>query len=74
MAFQDDNQVALIIVICIFFVVSVYYFLVAKHHQKFSKDELKTMFYAHVMKRKDFFGVYLRSYYLPTYPIWLLVS
>jgi hypothetical protein len=62
MAFQEDNQVALIIVICIFFVVSVYYFLVVKHHQKFSKDELKTMFCAHVIKRKFFFFIHLCSY------------
>lgn len=54
MAFQDDNQVALAIVAILFFVISLYYYLVAKDHQKFSKDELKTLFYAHVIKCKFF--------------------
>ena len=48
--FQEDNQLALVIVVFIAILTSMYYFLVAKHQQKFSRDELKTLFNAHVFK------------------------
>ena len=49
-AFQEDNCTALITLVCIGGGVSVYYFAVARKRQKFSKDELKVTFIAHVMK------------------------
>ena len=52
-AFQGDNHLALVIVLFIAILNSLYYFLVAKHHQKFSRDELKTLFNAHVFKCKS---------------------
>ena len=51
--FQEDNQLALVIVVFIAILTSIYYFLVAKHQQKFSRDELKTLFNAHVFKCKS---------------------
>lgn len=50
--FQKDGHMAFITVFSIALLTSAYYFLVAKHHQKFSKDELKTLFNAHVFKCK----------------------
>ena len=51
-AFQKDGYTALISVLIIAAVNSTYYFCSAKHHQKFSRDELKTLFNAHVFKCK----------------------
>jgi hypothetical protein len=51
-AFQKDGFTAFIAVVIIAALNSVYYFCSAKHHQKFSRDELKTLFNAHVFKRK----------------------
>lgn len=51
-AFQDDGYTAFISVVFLCLVNTLYYFLVAKHHQKFSRDELRTLFNAHVFKRK----------------------
>lgn len=51
-AFQKDGFTAFIAVIIIAGINSVYYFCSAKNHQKFSRDELKTLFNAHVFKCK----------------------
>ena len=53
-AFQNDGYTAFISVAFICLANTLYYFLVAKHHQKFSRDELRTLFNAHVFKRKYF--------------------
>lgn len=50
--FQDDGYTAFISVVFICLANTMYYFLVAKHHQKFSRDELRTLFNAHVFKCK----------------------
>ena len=59
--FQKDGHMAFITVFSIALLTSAYYFLVAKHHQKFSKDELKTLFNAHVFKC-EFFTSLLPSF------------
>jgi amino acid transporter len=51
-AFQKDGFTAFIAVLIIAALNSTYYFCSAKHHQKFSRDELKTLFNAHVFKCK----------------------
>lgn len=51
-AFQKDGFTAFIAVIIIAGINSVYYFCSAKYHQKFSRDELNTLFNAHVFKCK----------------------
>jgi hypothetical protein len=51
-AFQDDNQVALISFICLLAMQSAYYFFYAKRFEKFSPEESKILFVAHVMQRK----------------------
>jgi hypothetical protein len=48
--FQRDSCTALIALLCIGAVNSTYYFTVAKRRQKFSKEELKITFVAHVLK------------------------
>lgn len=50
--FQKDGHMAFITVFIISVLTSAHYFCTAKHHQKFSKDELKTLFNAHVLKCK----------------------
>ena len=50
--FQNDGQLAFITVVIIGILNSIYYFLVARNHQKFSRDELKILFNAHVYKCK----------------------
>ena len=50
--FQKDGHMAFITVFSIAVLTSAHYFCTAKHHQKFSKDELKTLFNAHVFKCK----------------------
>ena len=51
-AFQNDGHTAFISVVCICLVNNLCFFLVAKHHQKFSRDVLRTLFNAHVFKFK----------------------
>ena len=56
--FQEDNHLALAMVVFIAILTTMYYFLVAQHHQKFSRDELKTLFNAHVFKCKSIYFVW----------------
>jgi ethanolamine permease len=55
--FQKDGHMAFITVFSIAVLTSAHYFCTAKHHQKFSKDELKTLFNAHVFKCKYLLSV-----------------
>lgn len=48
-AFQGDDQVAVISFVCLAFLLSLYYFLVSQYTQTFSPDEQKIMFVAHVI-------------------------
>ena len=50
--FQNDGHMAFITVFSIALLTSAYYFCFAKHNQNISKDELKTLFNAHVFKCK----------------------
>jgi L-asparagine transporter-like permease len=54
MGFQDDGHVAFISYLCLAAVSTIYYFVYARDNQKFSEDESKILFVAHVMQRKYF--------------------
>ncbi|RHY83458.1 hypothetical protein DYB26_008117 [Aphanomyces astaci] len=46
--FQGDGQASILLVVGILSACSVYYYAYAKYRQKFSEDERKTLFFAHV--------------------------
>ncbi|KAF0711431.1 Aste57867_5280 [Aphanomyces stellatus] len=46
--FQQDNQLSVLVTLSILAVCSVYYHVHAKHVQKFSEEERKSLFFAHV--------------------------